>query len=142
MRTHILIVFVFCWTINLAHSFEWNKCKAFLNTPGRSIFGLGVLSASSQYSSSWGSCAAIGKTPEDKAQLFYAINSKNVIDDIVKGTGENYLALTRYWNCDDSFATKKLKLIRDNFSNLLRSDVERQYFYIKTKLDCVNGKDV
>lgn len=110
---------------NVSFAYNRNKCRNYLFGKSGGYNRLGI--STSQFVSSTGACAAIGMNREEKAKSFYAFNNDKVLDDIAKGTGEYYLALTKLWGCKEEVALMNVKQLRSSYIELLNSEVEGQY---------------
>lgn len=112
-----------------SHAFSWRKCKSYLTSPGRSLFGVGAIVSMSQFSSSWGGCSALGHN-EDARKAYFATNFEAIQNDIVKGQGEALNTLLSYNQCYQS-KSKIIHTLKNDFSSLFTSDQENFYENIR-----------
>jgi len=121
--------------ISEAYGFSGRKCDAFMKREG--FFGLPTFLTTStgQFLSSSGECSAVGKTPEQERQLFYAVNWKFIQNDVAKGYGENLTALLRLSGCKGSKNSPAQKMLKNDYENIFDKDVEGSYLYISPILD-------
>lgn len=118
-----------------AFSFNWDRCsKKWIDTS--SWLGEGWFTSSSSYLSSTGECSALGMVKEDQAKLFYAFNNDKVLNDVARGTGEHYLALSEMWGCSEKSALNEVSSLRENYLELVHSELGTQYSMMKDKLKC------
>lgn len=130
MKFFVLVFTLFAFSEN-SYSFSWSKCKSYLSTPGRSLFGIGILSATTQFSSTWGPCTGLGMNKEDEIKLFYYVNFDHIKSDIAKGSGDYLNGFLQHRDCNKKGV--ELKLRRDYFQ-IFNGDMSESYNAINDNL--------
>lgn len=123
---------LFCMGSQFANAFNFSKCEPII----RGGNGIGALGSSTSYISSTSECSAIGMNREDQAKLLYVFNEDKVLEDIAKGDGEYYRAMSKLWGCKQDLVKSDIQGIRKSYHKLLRVNNEARYYLIKQSSSC------
>lgn len=73
----------------------------------------------------------MGATQNKDAEIFYAFNSKKVLEDIAKGGGDYITALSQSWGCSKTDTDYLILAQKQSYSKLTSMSLEKQYLYLE-----------
>jgi hypothetical protein len=134
------LVIMFLMTSFSSRAFNWEKCKSRNLYGGSGVEGIifNFSTSTSQFVSSTGNCAAIGKADHD-SKLFIALNFEKMKVDFSKGEGEYAAAFAEFYYCKEH--EKKIIFsmrIKEKYQLLLDAEnksMDHVHTFMKSELE-------
>lgn len=112
------LILMICFS-SFGYCFDWNKCTH----TALSGYGLGFVVSTTSYLSSVGNCSMIGQKSHDR-KVFIALNSNQIIEDIMIGDGEYFNTFAKLSGCSFNGRNDLVKELRSNYSHYFGKDLE------------------
>lgn len=134
----VIALLIFLIVLNEeAYSFNWRKCKTFLNKDN-SLTGAAAFASTTSFFSSIGECAMIGKADHD-SKVFIAHNKDKMLEDFAKGRGEYAYAFASLYRCDRISQQHFVISVKENYFELLKLQDDDVFNFLREKVSKIES---